>query len=704
MSLEFEDRDRESVTRDLLSADDEVRRLAVERVDALPAAQAIRSLVECLGDSSWRVRKAAVERMVASPHTSDAASALVGALGDGENSGRRNAAVEALISLGARAVPTLLEERHSPDVDVRKLVVDVLAGIADPLAREPLHEMLADSDPNVRAAAADALGVIGGEGVPEALMGKATDAREDQLVRFSAIHALASMEEPIRASELRSVLDDPVLGPAGMALLGRADDDEAALDVLVKGLASRSLSSREASIRSLLRIAASVEPDRIEATRQRIREAALASEWALPSALERLPEADLSTRLALIQFLGLVAEPSAVVPILEAGGDEALAQVVLSTLESLGSTAERTLDAAWNELDTTAKRNACVLLGRTDGREGPSRLLSALEDPATEVRIAAALAIGERRVIDGLAPLVRRLVEAAAEEDFETEEELAALTDGLIDLASSAPGEEGGPTDRAIELLSACLEGAPESVRLAVATVLGRIGRHRDSPVVAFLLKDPSPAVRRAAVEALARLEPGAAGEPLRLALADESPAVRIAAARALGASAGEQSLGDLQRLADDPDSRVRSAGVRSLIARFVDSDDERCRGVAKQVVRAALEDDASVALSAVEALIEIGGPEAAGAEAVLARPEPELVREAVRCVGMHSEVTGVESLVSLVCHPDWSVRAEAIQALADRQIARAVPAILRRLDVEQDDFVRGVTLRALKRLESAVG
>jgi hypothetical protein len=32
------------------------------------------------------------------------------------------------------------------------------------------------------------------------------------------------------------------------------------------------------------------------------------------------------------------------------------------------------------------------------------------------------------------------------------------------------------------------------------------------------------------------------------------------------------------------------------------------------------------------------------------------------------------------------------------------VPAILRRLDMEQDDFVRGITLRALKKLESGVG
>ena len=81
-----------------------------------------------------------------------------------------------------------------------------------------------------------------------------------------------------------------------------------------------------------------------------------------------------------------------------------------------------------------------------------------------------------------------------------------------------------------------------------------------------------------------------------------------------------------------------------------------------------------------------------------------ELVREAVRCVGLHSDMVGVEALVPLISHPDWSVRAEAIQTLADRRLVAGIPAILRRLDTEQDDFVRDVTLRALKHLESGVG
>ena len=58
MSLEFDERDLESIARDLRDDDEEVRRLAVERVDVLPAENAIRHLIVCLGDS--RDRKSVV--------------------------------------------------------------------------------------------------------------------------------------------------------------------------------------------------------------------------------------------------------------------------------------------------------------------------------------------------------------------------------------------------------------------------------------------------------------------------------------------------------------------------------------------------------------------------------------------------------------------------------------------------------------------
>jgi HEAT repeat protein len=179
---------------------------------------------------------------------------------------------------------------------------------------------------------------------------------------------------------------------------------------------------------------------------------------------------------------------------------------------------------------------------------------------------------------------------------------------------------------------------------------------------------------------------------------------VRIAAARALGASESIEVVDDLKRLADDEDSGVRAAAVRCVVFRFSQSGTDRSRDELIQVIDAALADEPPVALAAIEALCEVGGIAAGRAVGILGRSESELVRAAIRCIGLHSDSDGMEALLPLIGHPDWSVRAEAIQTVADRRLIRAVPSILRRLDVEQDEFVREATLSALKRLEGEVG
>jgi HEAT repeat protein len=698
MSSALDARDRASIVGDLESEDAELRRLAIERSRTLPWDEAIRLLVDRLGDASWRVRKAAVERLVACPDSAYTAEALIGALGDGENPGRRNAAVEALVACGARVVPHLVAAMTDRDGDVRKLVVDALAGIRDERAAPALIERLRDSDPNVRAAAADALGALGGAAVASALREVATRSGEDRLVRFSALHALGVLEVPIVARDLSPVLEDPVLRPAGIDLLGRSDDEEA-VAVLLKALTTDSRTTREAAMRALLRVLSRLDGGRAERLVAEVREAAASAPSVVEIAVERLAEAPLSTRLVLVQFLGLLATERGAVPILLAGRDEALTQVALGTLEQLGAVAERAIDGRWNDLDGRARRDACALFGRLRGERSATRLLESIDESDPELRTAAVRGIGARRLVAALPLLVLRLERMASEGDREDEEEVAALTEALTALASPG-GSDAGVAEQTLQLLASRLDGADEDVRLAIARVLGRIGRREDTQLVTLLLKDPSPRVRRAAVDALARLDPETAAEPLRLALADESPPVRIAAADALGVSLRPGVIDDLRRLAEDEDARVRVAAIRSIGLHAERASDGASRQAALGRVEAAVADEPLVVLAALEVLQRVGGVPAAQMAALLARPEAEIVREAVSCVGARGDATNLDLLLPLVSHPDWSVRAEAIQVLADRRVTKAVPTILRRLETEQDGFVRDAMLRALEKLE----
>jgi HEAT repeat protein len=290
---------------------------------------------------------------------------------------------------------------------------------------------------------------------------------------------------------------------------------------------------------------------------------------------------------------------------------------------------------------------------------------------------------------------VVRLGRTSLETDVETEEECQVLTAALVRIARSGDAAE---VSRTMDMLLAALSGAGDPVRVAIARVVGQLGREEDSEVVELLLKDPYAEVRRAAVEALVVVQMDSVIEPLHLAIADESPEVRIAATRALEACTSPEVVADLQRLAEDEDPRVRATATRALGCRFGGEAGPEA-DVAEEVLRSALADDAPVALAALEAIRERRLP-LSDASTLLRREEPEVVRETVRCLGSHGDIESLSSVIPLCSHADWSVRAEAIQVLADRRVARAVPEILRRLDLERDDFVRRVTLQALERLE----
>ncbi len=692
-------REREALGRDLASTDEEARRLAVERVTALPTDEAVPLLIECLGDASWRVRKTAVERLAVLSDSDRITRSLVEALADAENSGRRNAALEALIRCGAAAVPILLDASTDPDGDVRKQVVDALAGIGDRRAASRLVAMLEDRDPNVRGAVADALGVLGMPELAPPLLRAAHDDME-RLVRLSALRALSRLEVSLPAREVAGLIHDPHLRGSAFELLGHSDDPEA-FEQLLKGLESTSRGAREAAMASLLRGLGRAEPDELDDRARRIREAAAASQTLLPVALERLSQAGLPQRLMLIQFLGLLGDGASARPILEAARDEALLQVARETLVHMGAAAEEALVAAWPDLDGELRLIACEVLARTAGRSAEPCLLVTLNDRDPALRAAAARALGARGCAGALERLIERLHAAAGSDPAEGGiAEAEALCDAIVALASE--GDEGASADVAVQRLLGGLSGGREAYRCAVAEVLGRLGRADHGEAMGLLLSDPSASVRRAAVEGLTELDDERAAEPLRLALADEAPEVRTAAAACLARRSDPSAFPHLAALAQDPSPEVRAAAVRATGQRLHRGVRPEERPAAFTLFEKGLADDGPVAMAVADALLAAGGADAARvAVGLLRRPEPELAQAAVACIGRHGEAEVLSELQPLLSHAAWSVRAQAVQCLAARGVVAATPAILRRLELEQDPFVREAILAALRRLES---
>jgi HEAT repeat protein len=687
-----------SILDGLENSDGEVRRLAVEQLPQLPIEEAVLLLAERLGDEVWRVRKAAVECLVRWADHSLVQEILIASLADGEDPGRRNSAFEALVACGTKVTPRLIAELTNPDVDVRKLVIDALAGIADPASKGSLIDAISDPDTNVRAAATEALGVVGGAPEAEHLLRAVNAEDDDLLVRLSALRALARLETSVSVGMLGSALDESALRPSALTLLGSSEDGTA-VEVLLKALEGKNPRGREAAMAALLRQLSRLDGVEGLGLRDQVRTSAAASDQLIESACEQLESANLATRMVLVQFLGLLDDARVVVPILTAGRDEAIEELADTTLESMGEVVATAFDSGWDDLESDLKCRACETVGRLGGEAAERRLVTALGSDDPELRCAAATALGQSSFLRCLPDLARCLEAAARSDQFDAQEEIDVLMAAIVGMAERSEVVEADLDSELIDVLSGRLRGAPEPVRLVIARVLSRLGRPQDGEIIAYLLKDESAAVRGAAVKALSSLDFSQSHELLCLALGDESESVRIAAAIVLGSVDDIAAVEDLERMTHDQAPHVVAVAIRSM--GHLHAREGTAPEQAYPMLREGLEQSAIVALASLEALTELGG-EGAGTLAIsaISRTEPEVLRAVVACVDKHGSDENLASLLPLVPHEDWSVRAEVVRVLAVRRYRKALPTLLRRLELEDDAFVREAVLDAIRELE----
>jgi HEAT repeat protein len=145
-----------------------VRAAAVEAVGGYPTAEAYDTLRLALSDDHEKVRLAAVRGLAGRPEPEAVEVLRLHALAD-EDVWVRYRAIEALgAKRSAAAVPSLLDlitNDRAPGV-VRRMAVQALGLIGDPGTTDAIKGLLEDRDPEVAAAAGEALDALlgGGEG------------------------------------------------------------------------------------------------------------------------------------------------------------------------------------------------------------------------------------------------------------------------------------------------------------------------------------------------------------------------------------------------------------------------------------------------------------------------------------------------------------------------------------------------------------
>lgn len=528
----------------LQSYDEEIRRSALNSLRDIHGRDAQTIIFTAMGDESWRVRKEAVECYLNSKPELGSVEQLLNLLRK-DNAGLRNSAAEAVIRLGSAAASPLLKMVQDQDADVRKFVIDVMGAIGDPIFVPALLHSLDDPEVNVASAAAEQLGALGDMEAADHLM-QAILARDEVLFRFSALGALGLLAKPTPVPEaLIKLADQEILRKAVFECLGTISD-ESSFKLLLNGFSCRQKNSRAAAVKALFKIYG---------------RSSAASQTMIREALKLLKENDIITGLLelydnrdgvltdALLWTAVVTRDARFIPLLiEAYTDERTADTALSALKSFGREALQEIISRYSSLDERGRSGLCILIAECGYSGFNDVIKEALRDPSSQVRKAAAIAVGKL----GLITLIPDLISLIDDTEAHVYAAAVAGLQSLIMTSRFAILAEVGHF---------CSSKIPHH-RKAAALLLASLGE-RDR--LFLLIKDEDPQVRKAAVSAFGADQSETCGSMLLMALADEDPDVRIAVADALGNLRDITTLDALEHALDDEDVWVQSAVLKAI-------------------------------------------------------------------------------------------------------------------------------------------
>jgi len=391
-----------------------------------------------------------------------------------EHSSVRAGAAWVLRSAGdPRGVGKLLPLLQDPDPSVRAMTAEALGVLCDPRSIDPLVTVLKDPDPTVRLHAAWALWCLNATGTARALVPLFHDP--DPQVRYSAVTAVGRFRDPGAYGALVACLSDPSdrVRRDALLALGR---------IPRKGLAGR--------VRRFLR-----DPS------ERVRIASalvlgqLSDRASVPFLLRQYPREASFVRPSYLVALGRMHDRRAI-PLLTKALSGKTPWVVVSALWALGEIRARPaapkIRALFGSSSSQRVRGAAAeALGKTGTRRDLSVLIPALTDEAAWVRRGAALGVGHLRVPEAVDPLLSRLEDPDAEvrlatiwalgelKGTQSLPRLLEMLDRAVGSGASAPrgrpkvplGKGRGPDTSGAPRILAEGEGAVRLVSDAVETI-----------------------------------------------------------------------------------------------------------------------------------------------------------------------------------------------------------------------------------------
>lgn len=479
--------------------------------------------------------------------------------------------------------------------NIRVLAASALGESGDQEAGPALVEALSDPEPNVAAAAADALGAL--RFAPGVAALGAVSRTGDFWLRAAAVVAMGRIEDERAIGYLDELAREPGLEkplvealvridhPAGLGVLERVyeTDPEGALraaghllsthpDVEAPGWVAAAARERGEALRLAmvqeddpavgLLVGLTGSPESMDCLVDllgppRRSEAAIAGLLAAPhgpraeAILARLEDADEQELVDLMSLLPPLADHVRIqrlVPFLEHPSESVRGAAAEALARSHG---EDALQLLLDQVDQDGVRPEVVRAIGSLGDVACTSLVALLDDPSPPVRAAAAGALARCATADTEDALRAAL----------SHEKVAETRDALLRSLSRSAGSEALPE------LDRALDSDRIDTRLAAIEGLGFIGDAAAVPRLERALEG-SRAETLAAIRSLGQLGMDAAGPIVAPYLHDPDPELRRAAARELVALAHVLDPGSVDRMLADDDGWIRSCGVRALTRR----------------------------------------------------------------------------------------------------------------------------------------
>jgi HEAT repeat protein len=652
----------EKIGEKLHSPDEEVRRQAVVELALFPFQESKPLLLSVLGDSCWRVRKEAVELVVAAAGNDEQlVTELVEMLRSHDNAGLRNSAVESLEKLGDLSVGALCNIMDDVDHDVRKFAIDILGNIGNPSSIPFIVEALNDVDLNVKSAAAENLGKMRVSSALPSLLDVLINC--DIWLKFIILEAIARIGMPVPVEILAPMASENILKKAIYECMGAVCGVEA-LPHLIAGLKENSRSIREAAVRAIVNIRRRMSPDTVfEGVDKLLINFKNIS--GIENILSLFEHADISLLEPLIYLIGIFGEAKTTPYILHLCQDDRLRAACTEAFRKMGKDGEEYLLKSYTDSDIEDRCQIVYLFGEMGCVESVDILRTGMSNPDKRLRLASVLSAGKICLSELIDVTISLL------DDIDNE-----VRDGaLYSLLSFAEIEQA-------KIAAVCNElfNSENSDKRRYAAIL--LSALSEIDKISLLVKDENSSVRKEAVNSLARFKSDAVARHLIMALMDEDSEIRIAAANALGGYSGEEVLRSLVIAIKDEDPWVQCAALKSL----ANHPSQESLIAVNELIKLS---EGPVLITALETSALIGGVKANNAvKDALGSQDEDVVKVAIQILSKCGDEWISEYMDRLLTHPHWDVRISFAKAVADIWGVNAIPVLNNILGKETDPYV----------------